>query len=242
MTQPFEILQPGFFTESQVHGELLPGSKTYSPRWQERIERAWTPGPHLWDGPALSLINSHIEQGELFVTVQATTYKSYWGTNLAYAQEGYSDELANILAVCAVCVTADGYIPFGLRSDTVAESRNRWHVPGGNMEDYSRSPFAIMRMELREEIGLRDEDIAEMVCTGLGRGVEQFKPEFLFCVRLHLTADALRHRLPQAPDAYEHTRFEWVSKDAVENFFAGRTVAPIGCAAVFRALQYLDSK
>ncbi|MCD4829993.1 MAG: NUDIX domain-containing protein [Candidatus Cloacimonetes bacterium] len=237
----FSLLHTGPFAPEQIRLCLAPGLRIYPSAITRLIEAAWEAarrqsGIKLWDGPAYSLLGSRVENGALLCQVQQTTYKAFFGANVCHCDDIEDKSLlANSLACCCVCETTDDHVLLGLRSQSVAEDRGIWHIPGGNLDDIAAgdaAPFEQVRREVEEEAHVSAEHIAALTCLGMGRSLRTWKPEFLFHARLTLNAEQLRTRLAHAQDAGEHTEWRLVPSSGVAGFTDTHTVSPIGLAAL----------
>src|SRR5262249_48418209 len=149
------------------------------PELERRIDEAWerrlaeSVSGTLWDSPVARLVAHGALPDRLALYVGATTFREFVGTNLESADlhESLGDAyFANPLGVSAAIVSRDGAVLLAKRSETVVEARGQWDFPGGTMElaeGASPDPFAAMRDELREEIGLGPEDLEEVTCVAL---------------------------------------------------------------------------
>ena len=247
----FQIIYKGLFTETDFHFEVLPGKKKYSDSTRKLIKEAWqdaklNPDIDIFNGPVISLISiaqthsneTHSEQ--IYMKVQATDYKSFYGTNATNARLIPKPELSNALAACAVVETVEGSVFIGERNLKLAETSGVWHVPGGTF-DKVINPIDLMRRELAEELNVSAQDVQYAVCLGFAENLIMKKPEFLCYFHLKLTEKQLEDKLKDAKDKDEHTDYALVPMEELKDFMDIHPFAPIGKACINRYLEYVQS-
>jgi hypothetical protein len=102
-------------------------------------------------------------------------------------------------------VSDDGHLLFGVRGQNVALYPDCAHPFGGCLEPAENlDVVADMMRELREELGLREREIADLRCVALGRDLALLQPELTFVARARLPLKTLIERI----DAEEH-RGSW---------------------------------
>lgn len=259
----FKLIQEGWFEEDDVVLELYSGERYYSPEVQKLIADAWQearldPNQNLYNGVVLSMIANSSVGNTLRVQCMHTDYKSFYGTNVCnYAEIGDPIQCANALAVCAVVESRDGNILIGRRSGKVAESKGLWHVPGGTLEvspelerhanaiklrsKYLLNPFRQMEQELEEEFGIVVGDISFSVCLALAENILIGKPEFLCYFHLNIDSSEMSKRIETAKCREEHEEILHLPLEEIESFVQSYPVAPIGKAALYCYLNYLQS-
>ena len=95
--------------------------------------------------------------------------------------------------------------------------------------------FAAMRRELHEELATSDDEIAELVCTGLIRDRGLHQPELVFDVILSLTADEIQNRFDPTDAGQEHSALAFChdEPEAVAPFIArSHPITPIAVGAL----------
>jgi 8-oxo-dGTP pyrophosphatase MutT (NUDIX family) len=238
----FSILHNGVFQETNLHCCLLDGNKIYSPEICQNVAMIWQEknSSQLFNGDVYSLIQSKLQDGQIYYWLQKTEYKYFYGTNL---QNSNSLERSDILAVCSVIETSDHFILLGKRSASLAESTSQWHVIGGNIDflpSDKDASFTAIQNEMQEEAGILPDDIYQLVCLGLGRNEKIHKPEFLFYTNLKITKTELENKLNYAQDKHEHSQFILLPVSDLTHFLASHSFANIGKAAVHQFLRYKD--
>ncbi len=183
---------------------------------------------------------------EIFhVTVGPTSYRDFVGTNLYnHHRLGEFDWsfFANPVGTTATLITSDNLICYGRRSGHLAYHAGHIHTFGGSLEgqdmaaDGSIDPFASLCRELREELAIRRDELADLYLVGLIRDKEICQPEMLYEARLDLTADELRQRWRTAEHRDEHDAIVTIPyrPEAIVPFIhASARIAPVAIAALF---------
>jgi len=239
----YSILYSGLFTEKDLQCTVIPGKRIYSAATKKKINHFWQKRANqsLFNGIVYSLVKSDCQSEKILYWLQKTDYKSFYGTNL---QQQFS-ESANILAVCSVIETNDGFILLGKRSEKLAESSAKWHVIGGSIDSATASEetaFAAMQKEMKEEAGIYNKDIKRILCVGLGINNVIQKPEFLFYTKLKISKQELKRKLLFAQDKSEHTKLTFLAKENVADFVENNPFSIIGKAAVHQYLGFLERR
>ncbi len=209
----FEFLVRGLYTSEQLiinynsehHLSLTPEMQTELERiWQQKLLMAQEQNFSLFDGKLFRLM--YAEQRDdhtLHVRLGNTDYKEYVATRTpAFVQQLTRDGVSNPLSVCSVIETLDGFILLEQRQGTDAHN-GRFHVIGGFMEretddkGHAPDPFAAMNREMREETGIRTEDIREQYCLGLVYDTLLPHPELCFVTRLNIPLATASKRKPE---------------------------------------------
>jgi 8-oxo-dGTP pyrophosphatase MutT (NUDIX family) len=248
----YRIIFTGCFTDEDIHFEVAPGKRQYKATTRHLINAAWQdarldPDLQIFNGPVMSLLSIMQSSGnnkgreELFLKVQVTDYKAFYGTNVCNVNRLPATELANPLAVCAVVETIDGTVFTGLRNTKLAETSGLWHMPGGTFNRIA-GPLAIMQDELAEELNIAEADINTALCLGFGENLLQHKPEFLCYFHLHLSEQQLAARMLKAKDRDEHTEIAFVPMEELADFILIHPFAPMGKAAVKLYLDYISRR
>jgi 8-oxo-dGTP pyrophosphatase MutT (NUDIX family) len=178
------------------------------PDVEEHVDRAWAestsrPDVNLFDGPMCRLESWDAAPDRLLLILSNTTYKRFLGTNLTrpdFADVHGRAVLANPVGVSPALVTADEYLMMGRRNAAVAYYPERIHPFAGALDPGDADPFAAVRRELREELGLADADVPDVRCTGIAEDLSIRQPELIFLARTSRT----RAQIESALDAAEH--------------------------------------
>jgi len=248
----YQIRYSGVFTEADFQYEVLKGKRSYKTSTRKLINEAWqeakfNPNLDIFNGQVLSLIsvlmteNKESGRDQLYLKVQETDYKSFFGTNISNPRAIPKPELANALAACAVVETVEGTVFAGLRNERLAETSGVWHVPGGTFSE-AINPIDFMKKELTEELNITDDDIQSAVCLGMGENLITKKPEFLCYFHLTLTEWQLSDKLLDAVDKDEHTEFVFIPMEELLDFIEIHSFAPIGKAAISVYLDFITNK
>lgn len=208
----------GRFDEAHVRTLVTTRERRRDERLERRVEEVWTrriaeaPEASLWDGEILRLVAHGALPDRVALFVGRTTYREFVGTNLEspdlYEDLG-EDYYANPLGVSALLVTRDEEVLLARRSSRVAEAQRLWDLPGGNVPWVAGAvihPFAAMREELREEIGLEADEVEDLACVGLVENGNTHKPDLIFCGKVRERAKGLLRRA-RAAKSPEHDDF-----------------------------------
>ncbi len=229
----FEILAQGLFRPEQVLLSYDPARQM--PRtaqieqwmedlWQEKLAQARSKGTRLFDAPLFRLVDVRVQSDKLHILVGDTSYKEYVTTRVPeFAAHHPRHELGNALSVCSVIETSDNFILIEKRQG-VDVYEGRYHVIGGFFErslDSNASaqpdPFAAMRREIREETGIRQEDIQEQYCLGVVYDLATPHGEICFLTRLHIPLTEVQTRQPE-DDEVQHLQFLRGTSEEVQAF------------------------
>lgn len=246
---PFHILATGRFDREQVNIRYSPVSRPtvdklerlIAAEWDKRLALARAQGRVLFNGDLFRYLDHQIVESTLTLTVGPTCYRDFVGTNFynhhRLAEFGWHT-FANPVGTTATVFTADGRIVYGRRSSRVAFHADHVHTFGGTLEVADRAAdgtidaFDSVVRELFEELGLRREDLRDLVCVGLIRDTEIVQPEMLFETRVDLTGAELVARWETAASRDEHDGLVSLAdaSDAIVPFI--QTCGPIAPVAV----------
>ena len=249
------VLVDGVFAESAVRVVTVPSTRRIVPTVEAAIDRAWIetnarPGVTLFDGPVCRLEDARIFTSGckvdalhlLTIAVSRTTYRVNVGTNFVnpHLADAYGhDVMANPLGVSAGLLSADGFLIFGRRNGSVAYYPHKLHPFAGSLEVREQiNLFDDCRRELREEIGLRPEQIVRIELIGIVEDRRLRHPESIFRVRSTLTRAEVQARV----DPAEHGSSEaWpATRDGLAAVLARDDVTPVGRAIARRLIELLD--
>ena len=205
-------------------------------RWQEALVRAEQSGASLFNGELVRLNSFDATAQSLHLSLGPTCFRDFLGTNLCASEVPAPVDvgrLANAIGVSAMVRTSDGYLALGRRSQRVAYHGGLLHLFGGMLEPADKTaegpcdPFATLRRELHEELGIDREAIGDVMLVGLVRDGSIVQPELIFDVETTLPRDALVACFESDSVGGEHTAIEFVydEPDAVTRFFD--TAAPM---------------
>lgn len=187
----------------------LTSSRRIVPEVERLIDETWAraasrPGVHLFDGPMCRLESFVASPGALTLTVSATSYKPFVGTNLHnphLAQVHGRDVFANPIGVSTLVETTDGMLMLGHRNASVAYYPNRIHPFAGTIDPADGDdPFAAAQRELAEELRLTPGEAGTLRCVGLVEDAALLQPELIFVGRSQVMRDELVRRV----DGTEH--------------------------------------
>jgi 8-oxo-dGTP pyrophosphatase MutT (NUDIX family) len=225
----------GNWTRDQLAIHWVQSTRRIEPEVESAIDIAWTkamarPGVHLFDGPMCRLESWSLSDGQLYLTLSKTSYKTFLGTNMANPQ--FDSELrANPLGVSSALTTTDQYLLLGQRTGAVAYHPNRIHPFAGCMEPGDADPFATANRELDEELSIQKSEITDLTCIGLAEGQDLKQPEIIFTATSALKKSEVESRL----DPTEHHAV-WsipATADAVEKAVTEEIkLTPVAVAAL----------
>lgn len=219
--------------------------------WQATLAQARLDGRNVFNGEVLRWlgVDVHDERGRrrLALTVAPSTYREFVGTNLEAALKPDIaggdlpwSHFGNAMGTSSVVVTSDRAVVIGRRSTSVVGYAGCIHSFGGMLEAVDRQAgavdvFASLRRELREELGLSDDEILSPVMEGIILEPLIHQPEMIFHVRTSLTFRELQSRWKSAESGDEHDELlalEDAPADAEAEFARLAPVSPIGRAAL----------
>ena len=222
----------GSWTPDQVHIDRVPSAWRSTPEVEQAIDRAWSeatarPGVFLFDGPMCRLEAWEAQPHRLRLALSETSYKIFLGTNLThpdFADRFGPQILANPVGVSPALLTADNYLMMGRRNASVAYYPNRIHPFAGALDPGDSDVFVAVRRELNEELSFEDDDITEILCTGIAEDLSIRQPELIFLARSTRTHQEIERRL----DATEHDD-SWsipATRQALDSLFASLRSTP----------------
>jgi len=214
--------------------------------WARRMEEARLKGQMLFNGPLARYLRHRVEDDTLAIEVGPTDYANFLGTN--FCNPNRADEFGwelygNPVGTTATVIAADGWLMYGRRNQRVACHGGYIHTLGGGLEAGERDAdgcfdgFESVRRELDEELGLKAEDITEMVCLGLIRDLTIRQPELIFDVRVRQERAELEARIDPSDPEQEHEALVAVrdTPAAIETFVAtAERIAPVAVGAVLQ--------
>jgi 8-oxo-dGTP pyrophosphatase MutT (NUDIX family) len=237
----FDILARGLFRPDQLEITYNPALRMPLPSdvqewmenlWQQKLAAARAKGTRLFDAHLFRLISAEVRQnGTLHLVLGDGSYKEYVTTREpTFARGRRREELGNVLAVCSVVETSDGYILLDKRQG-VDGYVGRYHVIGGFFErdlDTDTAamgtpsvgqpdPFRAIRREIREETGIQQADIREQYCLGVVYDLTLPHGEMCFLTRLRIPLAEVQTRVPEEQEI-QQLRWLHVTKESLTNF------------------------
>ena len=182
--------------------------------WQRKLAAARAKGTPLYDARLFRLISADTQpDGTLRLVLGDGSYKEYVTTrDPAFATGRSRAEPGNVLAVCSVVETDDGYILLDKRQG-VDGYVGRYHVIGGFFErdldtqavapstgaatHITPDPFRAIQREIREETGIQQADIREQYCLGVVYDLTMPHGEMCFLTRLRIPLAEVQTRVPE---------------------------------------------
>ena len=253
------LLVRGPFEPGDVTVRVRAQARPTTPELERRIEATWQAtlaqaqidGRNVFNGEVLRWLGADLRtdgpRRRLELTVAPSTYREFVGTNLdpelkpdvAGGDLPWS-HFGNAMGTSSVLVTKEGAVVVGRRSTTVVGYAGALHSFGGMLEAVDLEAGAVdvfrsLERELREELGLRDEEIESPVMEGIILEPLIHQPEMIFHVRTSLTFQELQSRWKSAESGDEHDEllaFEEAPADPEGEFARLAPVSPIGRAAL----------
>lgn len=208
----FEIIAHGLYRPEQLiitydpllRMPMIPTIKAWMDDvWTQKLAEAQAQNIPLFDAPLYRFIEASTYHDTLRLTVGDTGYKEYVTTRLPeFAETHTRQELGNALSVCSVVETSDGSILLDKRQG-VDVYVGRYHVIGGFFERgidtiaTCPDPFGAMCREIREETGIRDDDIKAQYCLGVVYDLATPHAELCFLTELHISLEEALTRVPE---------------------------------------------
>lgn len=204
--------------------------------WRQKLTAARAKGTPLYDARLFRLISADVRPGgTLHLVLGDGSYKEYVTTREPAFSTGRSrTELGNVLAVCSVVETSDGYILLDKRQG-VDGYVGRYHVIGGFFErdldthtfaspagmetaaTPAPEPFRAIRREIREETGIQQDDIREQYCLGVVYDLTMPHGEMCFLTRLHIPLAEVQTRIPEEQEI-QQLRTLHVTRESLTTF------------------------
>jgi len=212
--------------------------------WETELALARDGERMLYNGDLIRLVEARVTPTQLQLELGLTCYRDFLGTNLhnaATVRRNGEAHLANPLGISSTVITRDGSLVFGRRSGQVAFHAGHLHTFGGLVEPSDRDSdgrfdvFGAAVRELVEELGVRKDEIGEIIIAGLVRDRSILQPELLFEATLMLSRAELAARFDPTLPGQEHTGLEFVhdEPEAIVPFLRRSTpVAPVAAAAM----------
>ena len=243
MSAPYLIRAAGTWSEGQVTAQWVASTRRAVAEVELQIDATWIEasrrlGSNLFDGPMCRLESCVAGTDRLHLRISPTSYKPFYGTNLARAAELYArygeDVLANPIGLSAVTQSTDGWLLLGRRNGSVAYYPNRIHPFAGSLEpsagDRDVNVFDEMRRELREELQLSAGDLVSLRCIGIAEDISLRQPELIF----HSVSSRARREIEPMLVPQEHISLHAVNAHRGEVAAAMRdpNLTPIAAAAL----------
>lgn len=222
--------------------------------------------------PKVRFCRGVLKGNKLYLALAATDYSDVIGTNeqaitnpsfrATLIQAGLEDfadgdhYFANALATCAIpfgynnlSERRDAYTVIGFRSDQVLMYPGVPHVIGGVVDAKKGLPQLdigrYIRTELREEIGLADDELGDAMFYGIVRQIPSRIPEVVLGIPLYVSQVDLERRWREHAPAgkYEHRHLSYYPPSELPRFLEewGTRMVPSGAAAIELFLQHTSS-
>lgn len=195
-------------------------AREYPEHIQDNAEKYWVSkkaeNPHLFDGPVWCMHSWRVEESDLVLKIELTSYKYILYTLFSPSCCDIPRSVKpNALGSSAITVTSDGKVVLGLRKTNVGTTPSVWHlVPAGNVD--SVDMVGHIQTELHEELDLTLAPADSLAVFGMfNTGLEQGeKTEMVFVIRLaSISFDELCKRFERLnPEENEHEKLIGVTE------------------------------
>lgn len=227
----------------RVISAMVPSTRRLVPEVEVAINSAWAnlavarPGVTLFDGPICRLESFSSDGGTLRLAFSRSSYKIFYGTNLQhpeFATRFGRDVMCAPTGASVALETADGFLMFGRRNQTVAYYPGRVHPFAGSVEplpgDRPPDVFADARRELREEAGLAGPAVADLALIGIAEDATLLHPELIFRARTPLAAREVQARVN--PDEHGGSVAVPTDQEEIETALKAPAFTPVARAAM----------
>lgn len=253
MSEPVFLVEVfGEFSSSQVRvvwrDEPRPSHTALdaliSETWARRRKECEQAGTMLFNGRLVRYLRHRIERGVVTIEAGPTDFREFIGTNWlnhARADEFGWELFSNPIGTSATLITSDGWLLYGRRSRQVACHAGYLHPFGGTLEprdrrqDGSLDAFASILRELDEELGIRPDELEDLLCLGLIRDCRIRQPELVFDARARPTRSDIAGRLRTEDPDQEHVAVAACRDhpDAILPFIRStRPISPVAVGAL----------
>ncbi len=218
------ILKP--FTSSQILCQWQDTPQAYSPAAVEHITKTWEDAKcraqdnqrQLFNGELIRLVSMKDRHDALTLTLSPTCYRDFVGTNLSRVYHELSVEnkiFADALGISVVPVTADGFIVFGLRNNSVMYHAGWIHTIGGMLEEKDRESQNVDVVgcglrELNEELLVKHKECQPLCVIGLACDTSMRQPELMLATQLSITKQDIEKRFDCGALEQEHVKLVFV--------------------------------
>jgi len=213
--------------------------------------------------PKNRLSRAVFDGNKLYLALGTTDYMEFTGTNIQaitnpdfrerLMQAGFEDAadsnhyFSSPLAVCAAIYGFNGkpgdvdtiYVPIGFRSKKVMIYPETYHVFGG--VGVGTDIGQRLATELREEMGLKDEEMGAPTFHGIIRQGPSRVPEAICHIPVYVDQKELEERWNKsAPGKFEHRDISFYNLEQLPDFLKknGPTMVPSGAAALTKLLEH----
>jgi hypothetical protein len=190
--------------------------------------------------------------GSLYLSFSRTCYRDLLFSN-AHIEElvaalGESGP-ARALGISAIIETVDGYLPLIRRSAHVGEGAGGLDVIGGHVHpdhharDGVPDAFHAIKDEIQAELGIPTDQLAGLICCGLGEDRRHRKPELIFWAPLPLFMKEVQQLARNASEADEYIELFAVKAEAMilQRFLAEHathfTSSALGCLHLYMRMK-----
>lgn len=149
-------------------------------QWNDVIKKK----PSMFAGNLISMEKNNSESKYIKLDTIHTTYDDYYITKTEEFQKTFPNEIHNrALSVGCVLVTSDNYVIMGIRDNKLALSPGKTTIVSGMVDNNDIinfkhvDIFGCVKREIKEEIGIKEDEIYDLSCIGL---IDNFGQQNLF--------------------------------------------------------------
>lgn len=166
-------------------------------QWNETIKQQ----PSMFAGNLVSVQKNNSDYKYIRLDTIHTTYDDFYITKTKDFQKIFPNEInSNPLSVGCILVTNDNYLVFGIRNNKLAMAPGKTTVVSGMVDDSdiidmkSVDLFGCIRREIEEEIGVKSNEIHDLLCIGLVDNLDQLHTYIPFFGRIDISFAKINER------------------------------------------------
>jgi len=246
-----EVISSGLFDPHNISIVIQSGVKSYPDNVWELIDIEWNAAnsiqPEMTDYSVLSLVSSTISETNIQCSLQKTSYKAYFGTNLRHPNHpcinGHS---ANAISIHIILETRDKQILLLFRKNSVIENKSHWELPCSFIkppaEDVNKiSIFEVAENMMMENFGLKNQNIISGTCLGFAKTNFYYKPSFFMYFKLSIIGEFFLDTIrPILGNEYEN--FTVVKNYDISDFLSIHKFTPLSKSAIIKYLDLIYEK
>ena len=166
-------------------------------QWNETIKKK----PSMFAGDLVCVKENNSNSEYVKLDTMHTTYDDFYITRTKEFQKKYPKEpCPNVLSVGCIIVTNDNYVILGIRSNSLALSPGKITVISGMVDNNDIVDlkhvdlFGCIKREIKEELGIKSNEIGDLLCLGLVDNFGQQNTYVPFFCRVNLSVKRINER------------------------------------------------
>lgn len=166
-------------------------------QWNEMVKKK----PSMFAGNLVALEKNNSNSEYIKLDTIHTTYDDFYITRTKEFQKRYPKEPhPSVLSVGCVLVTNDNYVILGVRNNNLALSPGKITIVSGMVDkndivDHKHVDlFECIKREIKEEAGIKSNEINDLSCIGLVDNFEQENTFIPFFARVNLSTETINER------------------------------------------------